>query len=542
LAVGAALLLGANPALAADDATSLDVRAALTDAGLVTVTTTLTFPTGAPDPLTQVFRVAVDQGNGTQLNYTLTNLTATSGETLLGVTTELQSDTETVTIATGGASTVTLSYTVAGATQAMSDDSVRAAWTVLQGLPVGVEAIAGQFDLPSGVRDYLCEAGPAGATTKCGHYSGGLHGLWAMTFEDGPRAAGDVITLTAVLDPGTVPVTANVTERWSLARAFSAGWSRLGAALGVVALGGLVLLLIRRRLRGHAGAKPVRVAEFAVDGDGVRFTVHEQVRPGLVGTLIDQSVDPSDVVATLLDLAVRGHLRITQLEPASAHAAPDWSLTRLPGADRLDAYERQLLDAVAPAGTPTRVSALTSALAPAIGEVQRSLYAQVVAAGWFARPPQGRNKWAALAWLGVALAAIVTVCLALTTTWALVGVAVVAVALLGLLVAQDVPVLTPRGQAVLAGLADLSADLHHAPTALPAGREFAEASGILPYAIVLGGWDRWLASLVAADTDDLADPTDLDWYHAPATWHLTDLPVSLDAFITVVTGRLFTRA
>ncbi|MDN5727120.1 MAG: DUF2207 domain-containing protein, partial [Propionibacteriales bacterium] len=68
-----------------------------------------------------------------------------------------------------------------------------------------------------------------------------------------------------------------------------------------------------------------------------------------------------------------------------------------------------------------------------------------------------------------------------------------------------------------------------------------ELSEVLPYAIVLGGADRWLDAFAAADEDEDADPTDLDWYHGPQNWHLRDLPDSLRNFITTVSGRLFTR-
>jgi hypothetical protein len=64
----------------------------------------------------------------------------------------------------------------------------------------------------------------------------------------------------------------------------------------------------------------------------------------------------------------------------------------------------------------------------------------------------------------------------------------------------------------------------------------------LPYSIVLGGWDRWLDALVAADAAEVVDATELDWYHGPDGWELQDLPACLGAFITVVTGRLFARA
>ena len=55
-----------------------------------------------------------------------------------------------------------------------------------------------------------------------------------------------------------------------------------------------------------------------------------------------------DVTATLLDLAVRGHLRITELPRESAHAATDWTFVRRESTDKLLDYEHTLLDAVAP--------------------------------------------------------------------------------------------------------------------------------------------------------------------------------------------------
>lgn len=59
--------------------------------------------------------------------------------------------------------------------------------------------------------------------------------------------------------------------------------------------------------------------------------------------------------------------------------------------------------------------------------------------------------------------------------------------------------------------------------------------------MVLGGYDRWLKALVDADDDEDADLTDLDWYHALADWHLSDLPASLSRLVTTIQGRLFAR-
>ncbi len=73
------------------------------------------------------------------------------------------------------------------------------------------------------------------------------------------------------------------------------------------------------------------------------------------------------------------------------------------------------------------------------------------------------------------------------------------------------------------------------------GTELREISEVLPYAIVLGGSDRWLDALVDSDDDALPDSSDLSWYHGPENWHLRDLPDSMKNFVTTVSGSLFSR-
>ena len=99
-----------------------------------------------------------------------------------------------------------------------------------------------------------------------------------------------------------------------------------------------------------------------------------------------------------------------------------------------------------------------------------------------------------------------------------------------------------KGSALLSGLGALRSDLLSHPTdQMPPGRELREISEVLPYAIVLGGTERWLDAIVAADTDQEPDPTDLPWYTGPDNWHLRDLPDSMKNFVTTVSGSLFSR-
>src|SRR6185369_12467686 len=94
---------------------------------------------------------------------------------------------------------------------------------------------------------------------------------------------------------------------------------------------GLALWLAHRRLGSDAGVglAPTPVAEFHPIGPGQsEFRVLDGIRPGEVGTLVDERVDPIDITATLLDLAVRGHLLITELPGADPHAPTEWTFSR----------------------------------------------------------------------------------------------------------------------------------------------------------------------------------------------------------------------
>jgi len=255
-------------------------------------------------------------------------------------------------------------------------------------------------------------------------------------------------------------------------------------------------------------------------------------------------LNTNDVTATLLDLSVRGHLRITELPPASPHAPTDWTFARLPSNDPLAVYEHTLLDAVAPVqGEPVKVSNLAGSVGGVIGKIQSELYDEVVARGWFARRPDStRNRWSLIGWIALAVAVIVTLLLAAFTHFGLLGLALIAVALGVLFVAQEMPARTAAGTALLGGLDALRGSLLTQPVdTLPAGRGLAQLSSILPYAIVVGGKDRWLQAVAATDEDAEDDSKDLEWYHGPDGWQLKDLAASLANFVTTVQGTLFSR-
>ena len=538
----------APSARAADQVKTYAVEATIAGDGTLTVKATMTFDGAAPDMIEQQLTTATRTTDNMEYRYQLTDVAATAGSRVLAVTVTTGVRATTLSIPTAGASEpVVLTYNVRGAAIATDGDSTTVRWPLLQGLNLPVATFDATVRIPAQFNMIDCSAGSPATPAACTLYGGGTVDSPVPFFRDERRAAGEVVVAIFRFPKGAVAVNQDLRALWTLDRAFSASPLPLGLAAGLLVLGGLALWAAHRRLGADSGVglQPTPVAEFHPIGPGQsEFRVLDGIRPGEVGTLVDERVDPVDVTATLLHLAVRGHLRITEVAPEAAHAPTDWTFSRREGSDPLLAYEHTLLDAVALVqGDPVKVSNLAGSVGAVIGKVQSELYDEVVARGWFARRPDStRNRWSLIGWVSLGAAVLVTVLLAAFTTFGLFGLALVVLALGVLFVAQEMPARTASGTAVLGGLDALRGSLLTQPVdTLPAGQGLTQLSSILPYAIVVGGTDRWLQAVAAADDDTTPDSTDLDWYHGPEGWHLQNLPASLANFVTTVQGTLFSR-
>lgn len=551
LSVGLALLvlvlaLGAIPARAADPLPTFSAEVKVQDDGTVDVVQKLTFPSAPTEDVVQ--RIALTRPTPTNTRafytYTVSKVSAEGGT----VSHTRDGDFEVLTVKPSAA-TITVRYTVKGAMVSNPDDTVSLRWKVVQGFNTPFDVADVTVLAPGNLEEIECHAGIPSSPQVCSLSQGGRDGATIPFFKDGPLGKGEVMDIHLRLQQGTVPVTQVITSPWSLDRAFSTGTVPLASAAGALLFGGLLLWWLRRRTGEDAAfANPTRIAEFTPVGDKAQeFSLLDDVRPGEAGTLSDEVVNPVDVTATLVDLAVRGHLRITQLDRARDLDPMDWSLERLPDPQDpqgLLPYEETLLDAVAPQGETTLVSEMTPKVADAIDDVQDKLYDEVVSRGWYAqRPDSTRNGARAIALIALGLALAAAVALIVWTTLGLLGLVLVALTLVGLFgIVPDLPARTSAGASTLAGLHLLATQLQTEPTdRMPRGAEYDELSQVLPYTIVLGGRDRWIKAIADADDDTLPDPKDLHWYHAPENWTLADFPTSIDAFLNTVTGKLFHR-
>ena len=538
----------APTARAADAVKAYTVAATINTDGTIAVQATMVFDGSAPDTIEQRLTTVTRTSGDMEYRYQITDVSATAGGKTLDVKSTVGPLSTTLSIPSAGATDpVVLSYVVRGAAIATDGDTTTVQWPLLQGLNLPVATFDATIAVPALFNMIDCAAGAPATPGTCTYYGGGTHDSPSPFFHDEGRDAGDVVIAIVRFPTSAVAVNEDLREVWTLDRAFSAGPLPLGLAAGLLVLGGLALWAAHRRLGSDAGAgvAPTPVAEFHPIGPGQsEFRVLDGIRPGEIGTVVDDRVDPIDVTATLLDLSVRGHLRITELEPESPHAATEWTFSRLTSSDPLLAYERTLLDAVAPVqGDAVKVSNLAGSIGAVIGKIQSELYDEVVARGWFARRPDAtRNRWSVIGWVALGAAVLITVLLAAFTRFGLTGLALVALALGLLLVAQEMPARSASGTAIVGGLEALRGSLlTHPVDTLPAGKGLAQLSSILPYAIVIGGKERWLQAVAAADDDAGDDSTDLDWYHGPQGWQLKDLGASLANFVTTVQGTLFSR-
>ncbi|MDQ3147055.1 MAG: DUF2207 domain-containing protein, partial [Actinomycetota bacterium] len=267
--------------------------------------------------------------------------------------------------------------------------------------------------VPASITQVACFAGPSGSNLPCSESTDSGD---TATFSTGPLGAREALTVVVGFPTGAVPRPVPLLEeRWSADRAFARTARTVGGASTLLAavLGGFGWLVWRTgRDRRWAGS-PTDVAFGPGPGDGdgpdqavplrdghetpVEFVPPDGIRPGLVGTLIDEVAHPLDVSATIVDLAVRGYLRIEEVPEAGLFAKSDWTLHRQRDGEGLRRYEQLLLDGLFVSGDEVALSSLRNTFAARLAKVQDALYADVVDHGWFRkRPDTVRSHWTAI--------------------------------------------------------------------------------------------------------------------------------------------------
>lgn len=284
-----------------------------------------------------------------------------------------------------------------------------------------------------------------------------------------------------------------------------------------------------RRWRRY-GRDPVAAVSVAVQYEPPR-----DLTPSEVGALADEKVDMRDITASVIDLAVRGHLRIETQETRylGFFERQEIELVRRepPSASEpLGEHEEKLLAGLFDGGSRVQLADLRQKFYVHLEGIRHAVYDSLVRKGLFVSSPERvrrRYVGAGVAfWIVGGLLAALWVVRQGASTKAEVLPAVAAVGLAGAIliaVARVMPRRTRRGVEALAqvrGLQEFIARVE-APRLAMLEREGldlrAHFERVLPYALALGVGTRWAQAFSALYT------TPPEWYAGASGGRFTSL-------------------
>lgn len=446
-----------------------------------------------------------------------------------------------------GTHTYEILYEVRGALNAFAEHD-ELFWNVTGGdwtVPIADARV--RVHTPAPAMRAVCFAGPTGSRLPC---PGIIVEDARVRAISGSLAARSELSVVVALPKGAVPEPAPILEeRWTLRRAFTVNASTAGstALLAALLAGALSLTAWRVGRDRRAIGSPVdvafadgtsatqRVELFDDTATPVEFVPPDDLRPGQIGTLVDEVAHPLDVTATVIDLAVRGHLRIEEKEKSWWFGKADWDLVRLHhDTTGLVQYERTLLDRLFASGSTVSLSSLKRTFHDDLAQVQRALYDDVVARGWFRHRPDHVRSWWVATGAGVAIAgAALAYLLVRHTTFGLVGLPIplAGLALAGL--ARFMPSRTAKGTAARRRALGFRRFIVESERDRA---RFAERTNLfteyLPYAIVFGATEQWARAFAG-----LAAPPPA-WYVGSRPFAFADFGRTIDGFATTTVGTI----
>ncbi|MBA3655669.1 MAG: DUF2207 domain-containing protein, partial [Actinobacteria bacterium] len=395
---------------------------------------------------------------------------------------------------------------------------------------------------PIGFTKITCFEGPEHSDLPCDESAADGGTAHYGSVELGTGAG---LTIVAALPRGAIAnVRPILDERWSLNRAFARTPITVGSA--VILLAAIALLLTRvlwrhgrdRRLVGD-GVETLRPL-FDHGDSPVEYRPPDELRPAQVGVLIDERADPLDVTASIIDLGVRGYLRIEEIPDKGLFSRGDWRLTKLDAdAEALEPYERKLLKGLFDSGDEVLMSDLKSHFYDDLKQIQDSLYDDCVKRGWFRQRPDRTRA----AWLGIGIAATVlgvgaVVLAAAYTHFALALLPLAIVGIVVLAVHNRMPARTGAGAKTLEHILGFRRFM---TTAQTQRMQFAEEEGIfakyLPYAIVFGATKQWARRFEGLGADSPA-MGGMGWYLGANVFNPVGFSDSMHDFTVSTAGTI----
>lgn len=283
----------------------------------------------------------------------------------------------------------------------------------------------------------------------------------------------------------------------------------------------------------------------------VEYDSPDNLRPAEIGVLLDERADTLDVSATIVDLAVRGFLTITEIPKSWVFGKSDYEFTRTEKHDDgLLKYEQSLLKHLFEDGKTAKMSDLKNSFYTHLKHVKELLYEEVVRKKLFPKnPEQVRAKYFGL---GLGVTILGGACLVLAAIWvgnswnlflyhqalAGVGVGLLVVGALGIFLHRLMPRKSGYGrelyQRALGYEMFVSGTEKYRAPYYENHNLFVE---VLPYAIMFGVTDK----LARAFKDMGIEPPAPGWYHGAGTFHALNFASSMNNFSSSVSSAMASK-
>ncbi|MGK2957863.1 MAG: DUF2207 domain-containing protein [Acidimicrobiales bacterium] len=450
-----------------------------------------------------------------------------------------------------GRHTYTITYTISGALNAF-DDHDELYWNAIgDAWSVSISNVSVHVHTPGDLTAVACYAGPRDSRLGCTNAtSSGKGAEFSQTILNPYEATTVVIALAkGVISPSPTPI---LREHWTFDQAFAATPFTIGASGSFLAI-----LLVVFGWLGYTRGRDRRAvgstvdAAFATGNESdervpllervetpIEFEPPEAIRPGQVGVLIDEHANPLDVTATIIDLAVRGYLRIEEIEQRGWFKRGDWKMTKLKESEGLLDYEGILLDGLFEGGSEVQLSELRNNFAPRLAKVQNAMYDEAVRQGWFAEDPEkARSRWRMIGWAVAIGGLALTVAAAKFTHLGLIPIPMMFAGYFLTKVAKTMPSRSAKGTAMHRRVAGFRR-LIESPTEV-GHAQFNERNDLfstyLPFAIVFGCTGEWAKAFEDLDAASLDTS---NWYSSGHPFNVRDFSSSMNDFSTMTTGAV----
>lgn len=368
--------------------------------------------------------------------------------------------------------------------------------------------------LPGEVLSLTCTAGQPGSNTPCD--SAEREGKNAAVFRHHSLAASEGLTITVGMAATAFTTTPQVLleEKFSLTRRL--GTDQPGVLAGAGGLLAVLLAAVAKLSRRGRDAAFVGGSMDASQNDGgiaatttgyakipvgpPEYRPPEGLTPAELSFLITESTSTQQVTATIVDLAVRGHLRIEELGEGRHK---DWRFHAIPDAaagkgDTLAPYETTIITGLFPGGgDQSDLSDLKDQFHSANSTAQHQIESQAVNAHWYDRKPSyTRAIWAGAAAATILIGGLLTAVAVGATHVALLAAPIVVAGIALLAASRGMPARTSKGSALTSRALGFKRFLEVADAdMLRAAEKEGSLERHLAYASVFGIAEQWTKRL-----------------------------------------------